>query len=114
MIRSFGGQTPRYQIELCDEIGLLVYQEHAAAWRMEPSPQLPDRFRRSVQAMVKRDRNHPSVVIWGMLNETHKGPIYDQALAGLPYVRELERYTCRPAQQWRLRRNPEKPSPIQS
>ena len=90
MIRSFGGQTPRYQIELCDEIGLLVYQEHAAAWRMEPSPQLPDRFRRSVQAMVKRDRNHPSVVIWGMLNETHKGPIYDQALAGLPYVRELD------------------------
>ena len=90
MIRSFGGQTPRYQIELCDEIGLLVYQEHAAAWRMEPSPQLPDRFRRSVQAMVKRDRNHPSVVIWGMLNETHKGPIYDQGLAGLPYVRELD------------------------
>ena len=90
MIRSFGGQTPRYQIELCDEIGLLVYQEHAAAWRMEPSPKLPDRFRRSVQAMVKRDRNHPSVVIWGMLNETHKGPIYDQALAGLPYVRELD------------------------
>ena len=90
MIRSFGGQTPRYQIELCDEIGLLVYQEHAAAWRMEPSPQLPDRFRRSVQAMVKRDRNHPSIVIWGILNETHKGPIYDQALAGLPYVRELD------------------------
>ena len=90
MIRSFGGQTPRYQIELCDEIGLLVYQEHAAAWRMEPSPQLPDRFRRSVQAMVKRDRNHPSIVIWGMLNETHKGAVYDQALAGLPYVRELD------------------------
>ena len=90
MIRSFGGQTPRYQIELCDEIGLLVYQEHAAAWRMEPSPQLPERFRRSVQAMVKRDRNHPSIVIWGMLNETHQGPVYDQALAGLPYVRELD------------------------
>lgn len=90
MIRSFGGQTPRYQIELCDEIGLLVYQEHAAAWRMEPSPQLPERFRRSVQAMIKRDRNHPSIVIWGMLNETHEGPIYDQALEGLPYVRELD------------------------
>ena len=90
MIRSFGGQTPRYQIELCDAIGLLVYQEHAAAWRMEPSPQLPDRFRRSVQAMVKRDRNHPSIVIWGMLNETHKGPVYDQALGALPYVRELD------------------------
>ena len=90
MIRSFGGQTPRYQIELCDEIGLLVYQEHAAAWRMEPSPQLPERFRTSVQAMIKRDRNHPSIVIWGMLNETHKGAVYDQALAGLPYVRELD------------------------
>ena len=90
MIRAFGGQIPRYQIELCNEIGLLVYQEHAAAWRMEPSSQLAGRFQRSVQGMVKRDRNHPSVVIWGILNETHRGPVYDQGVNVLPLVRELD------------------------
>jgi beta-galactosidase/beta-glucuronidase len=27
MIRSFGGETPHVQLDLCDELGLLVYQE---------------------------------------------------------------------------------------
>lgn len=90
MIRSFGGQTPRYQLELCDEIGLLVYQEHAGAWRMEPSPKLAERFNRSVKAMVRRDRNHPCVVMWGILNETNAGPVFDQGAAALPLVRALD------------------------
>lgn len=90
MIRVFGGQIPRYQIEMCDEIGLLVYQEHAGAWRMEPSPKLAERFNRSLQAMVKRDRNHPSIVMWGVLNETPLGAVYDQGVAALPLVSALD------------------------
>ncbi|MCH2129292.1 MAG: NPCBM/NEW2 domain-containing protein [Pirellulaceae bacterium] len=90
MIRTFGGQVPRSQIDMCDEIGLLVYQEHAGAWRMAPSPKLAERFDRSVKSMIRRDRNHPSVVIWGILNETVKDPIYEHALTTLPLVRELD------------------------
>ncbi len=90
MIRSFGGQIPRYQIDMCDDIGIMVYQEHAGAWRMEPSPKLAERFNRSVQAMVKRDRNHPSIVIWGILNETGGGAVFEQGMAALPLVQALD------------------------
>jgi hypothetical protein len=90
MIRLFCGMAPRYQIDLCDEIGLLAYQENYASWRMEPSPKLAERFNRSTLAMVKRDRNHPSVVMWGILNETPKGPVSAQGAATLPLVRALD------------------------
>lgn len=90
MIRSFGGQIPRYQIDMCDDIGIMVYQEHAGAWRMEPSPKLAERFNRSVQAMVKRDRNHPCIVIWGVLNETGPGPVFEQGVAALPLIQALD------------------------
>ena len=89
MIRSFGGQIPRCQIDMCDEIGLLIYQEHAGAWRMGNSPKIGERFERSVRSMIKRDRNHPSIVIWGILNETG-GPVYQEGLRCLPWVRELD------------------------
>ena len=90
MIRSFTGLAARYQIELCDEIGLLMYQENYASWFMETSPKMVERFNRSALAMVKRDRNHPSIVMWGLLNETPNGPVVRQALAALPLVRNLD------------------------
>ena len=75
MVRSFTGLASRYQIELCDEIGLMMYQENYASWFMEPSPKMAERFDRSTLAMVRRDRNHPSIVMWGLLNETNSGPV---------------------------------------
>ena len=60
---------------------MLVYQENFASWLMEPSPKLAERFDRSTSAMVKRDRNHPSVVMWGVLNETGKGPVFARRAA---------------------------------
>ncbi len=90
MIRSFNGLMSRRQLDLCDELGLLVYQENYASWLMEPSPMLAERFQRAVKAMVKRDRNHPSIVIWGLLNETPKGPVFDQGAASLPLIRALD------------------------
>jgi hypothetical protein len=90
MFRSFNGLASRRQLDLCDEIGLLVYQENYASWLMDASPQLAERFQRAMKAMVKRDRNHPSLVIWGVLNETHKGQVFDQGEASLPWIRELD------------------------
>ena len=104
MIRSFNGLAARYQIELCDEIGLMMYQENYASWFMEPSPKMVERFNRSTLAMVKRDRNHPSIVMWGLLNEMPAGPVVEQAIAVLPLVRAIDDTPHGHAQQRRLGR----------
>lgn len=90
MIRFIAGLGRRDQLELCDEIGLLVYEENFASWCLENSPKMPERFTNSTVAMVKRDRNHPSIVMWGLLNETGPGAVLMQAVRTLPVVRDLD------------------------
>ena len=87
MIRFIAGIPARYQLELCDEIGLMVYDEDFASWCLEDSPKMTERFDHSTAGMVKRDRNHPSVVMWGLLNETSDGPVFRHAVDTLPLVR---------------------------
>jgi len=90
MIRFIAGIAKRYQLDLCDEIGLMVYEECYAGWCLADSPKMAERYDRSVREMVLRDRNHPSLVIWGLLNETPDGPVLRHAAAALPLVRSLD------------------------
>jgi beta-galactosidase len=73
---------PRF-LELCDELGLYVIDEcdlethgfFPLEWRGNPSDDpewehaLVDRMRR----MVERDKNHPSVILWSLGNESGVG-----------------------------------------
>ena len=54
------------------------------------SPQLPERFDTSIRGMVRRDRNHPSVVMWGLLNENMGDAAFYYAVSRLPFVRPLD------------------------
>ena len=89
-VRFISTQPPRYQLEMCDEIGLMVYEESYASWLFSDSPQMAERMARSLTGMVLRDRNHPSIVMWGLLNETPEGNVFSQAVASLPLVRSLD------------------------
>lgn len=89
-IRFIMGMPARYQLELADEIGLMVYEEPLSAWQRDYSPQFEKWFDDSVRGMILRDRNHPSVVIWGLLNETNEGPLFRHAVDALRLVRELD------------------------
>ena len=89
-IRFISGVAKRYQLDLCDEIGLLVYEEPYAAWCLADSPKMAERFDESVFGMVRRDRNHPSVAMWGLLNETPDGAVFRHALGLLPALRRLD------------------------
>ena len=60
MVRFISGMSFPYQLDLCDEIGLMVYEESLAAWLLADSPQMGERFDRSLREMILRDRNHPS------------------------------------------------------
>jgi hypothetical protein len=89
-IRFISGVAKRYQLDLCDEIGLMVYEEPYAAWCMCDSPKFARRYDDSVLGMVVRDRNHASVTMWGLLNETPDGPVFRHALSLLPALRERD------------------------
>lgn len=89
-VRFIAGIPHPWQLDLCDEIGLMVYEENYAAWCMNDSPKMAERFDRSLAEMVRRDRNHPSVVIWGLLNETPDGPIFRHAVDSLEPLRALD------------------------
>lgn len=90
MIRFIWGGAERYQLDLCDEIGLMVYEESFASWPMQDSPKLAERWEHSISGLIRRDRNHPSVVIWGLLNEVRDTPHFRLAAASLPLVRKLD------------------------
>ena len=90
MIRYIAGTPRRFQLDLCDRIGFMVYDECLAAWLFADCPERPARWEEQTSAMIRRDRNHPSVVAWGLLNETTEIPFVLQAAEYLSKARELD------------------------
>ena len=91
MIRFFCSIPTRYQLDLCDELGFMIFEESLAGWYLDESPKMAERFNNEVGDMIKRDRNHPSVVMWGLLNETaHHLPVLRHAIGTLPFIRSLD------------------------
>lgn len=89
-IRFISGVPKRYQLDLADEIGLMVYPEAYAGWCLADSPKMKERYNESVFGMIRRDRNHPCITMWGLLSETADGPVFRHAVSILPKVRKLD------------------------
>jgi beta-galactosidase/beta-glucuronidase len=69
---------PRWY-DLCDEYGLYVIDEaniesHGVWDRLTKDPEWKEAFLDRGSRMVERDKNHPSVIIWSMGNESGHGP----------------------------------------
>ena len=61
-------------LDACDRLGILVIDEAFDCWNEGKNPQdynlyFKDWAGRDIASMVRRDRNHPSVVIWSIGNE---------------------------------------------
>ncbi len=89
-IRFIWGGATRVQLELCDEIGLMVYEESYASSPIADSPKMAERFDSGVSELIRRDRNHPCIVMWGLLNESSGGADFRHAVTMLPLVRSLD------------------------
>jgi hypothetical protein len=89
-VRFIAGMAHPYQLDLCDEIGLMVYEENLASWLLADSPKMAERFDSNLREMVLRDRNHASVVIFGLVNEMGNGPLARHAVASLGLLRSLD------------------------
>jgi len=63
--------------DLCDEYGLYVWDEaniETTDRRTTRWPEWRHVFVDRMERMVERDKNHPSVIIWSLGNESHVGP----------------------------------------
>lgn len=61
-------------MEACDRIGMYVFDEAFDAWGSMKQPGDYNQFfdtdwKKDLTAFIKRDRNHPSVIIWSIGNE---------------------------------------------
>ncbi len=61
-------------LNACDRLGILVINEAFDMWRKPKNPQdyhlyFDENWKKDIEAMVLRDRNHPSVIMWSTGNE---------------------------------------------
>lgn len=64
MVRTSHYPQSRHFLDRCDEIGLLVFEE-IPGWQHIGGEAWKEQAVRDVEDMIVRDRNHPSIVIWG-------------------------------------------------
>lgn len=61
-------------LDACDELGLMVWQE-VPGWQYLGDASWKDLVVRDTGEMIRRDRNHPAIVIWGVrVNESANDP----------------------------------------
>lgn len=61
-------------LDLTDRMGFLVFDEIFDCWERKKTPYdfhliFPDWYEQDIRAFIRRDRNHPSVIMWGLGNE---------------------------------------------
>ena len=95
-------------LDACDRLGLLVLDEPFDMWKankvkFDYGSDFDEWWKRDISSMVLRDRNHPSIVIWGIGNEIPEAGgregARDRKAVGRTQVRSLD--TTRPLT-WRF------------
>jgi len=73
-IRSAHNPAGRALLDACDELGMFLVDELTDVWTVgkssyDTSLTFPEWWERDVEAMVRSDRNHPSVILYSIGNE---------------------------------------------
>ncbi|EOR93430.1 Beta-galactosidase [Arcticibacter svalbardensis MN12-7] len=90
-IRTAHNPTPPMFYNLCDEMGIMVMDEIFDGWSKKAPEDygkqaFSDWWRKDIQEWITRDRNHPSVIIYSLGNET-RGNIAKELVA---YCHQLD------------------------
>ena len=81
-IRTSHNPTAPEFLDLCDQLGFLVMDEFVDKWNNETNgteffnfpmadPYFPIEWKKNFGETIRRDRNHPSVIIWSVGNENN-------------------------------------------
>jgi beta-galactosidase len=78
-------------LDLCDRMGFLVMDEFFDCWTVAKNPYdyhvyFRDWSERDEADTIRRDRNHPSIILWSVGNEIHDTPHPDIAI---PFLKQL-------------------------
>lgn len=68
-------------LDACDELGIIVMEEQPfwhGSIRSEQGEQFEYNALRLLKDMVEHHGNHPSIIIWNLVNEVYLGPIFDR------------------------------------
>ncbi|OOM70025.1 beta-galactosidase BoGH2A precursor [Clostridium puniceum] len=81
-------------LEACDRLGILVMDEVFDCWRLKKNTYdyhlyFEDWWKKDLEAMILRDRNHPSVIMWSIGNEIGER---DGSSNGAKIAKELADY----------------------
>lgn len=81
-------------MELADEMGILILSESFDCWKKPKNPYDYARFfdewaERDVANWIRRDRNHPSVIMWSVGNEIYDTHADEQGQETLKMLMEL-------------------------
>jgi beta-glucuronidase len=84
-------------LDLCDELGMLVWEEaHSRGREEEHNPRFLGQSLASVTEMVTQHFNHPSIYTWGILNEYESDTEYGRSMYVPLYARLRELDPSRP------------------
>jgi beta-galactosidase len=83
-------------LELTDRMGFLIMDEVFDVWEREKTPLdfhliFPDWHEQDLRAFVRRDRNHPSVIIWSFGNEVGEQYTGEEGAALAKRLRDIVR-----------------------
>jgi len=87
-------------LEMCDVMGFLVIDEAFDKWGGNNHATWSEDWRMDLQSMIRRDRNHPSVILWSVGNEVRaeeKKETQDKLKMLVDYVHKVEpsrKVTC--------------------
>ena len=85
-------QSPHF-LKRCDEIGLLVFEE-IPGWQFIGDSDWKALSLRDLEAMITRDHNHPSIVLWGVrINESWDDEAFYKATNALAHQLDPTRQT---------------------
>lgn len=79
-------------LDLCDEMGLMIVEDAFDEWKDGKTPfgyglYWDDWWERDLTDMIRRDRNHPSIVMWSVGNEIKE--VREGLPEGLPIMEAL-------------------------
>lgn len=93
IVRTSHYPQSRHFLDCCDEIGLLVLEEIPGWQHIGPLP-WQDISVDNVRRMVRRDWNHPSVILWGVrINESHDNHDFYTRTNALAHALDSSRQT---------------------